>query len=69
MPFGLLKYGLSYPAKRHFAPPGWLKPSHDAVITDSAAARYTWSCVLHAMAEFGGAAAGRAALRGLNQGS
>ena len=34
MPFGLLKYGLSrtYPAKRHFAPAGALKPSYDVVI-------------------------------------
>ncbi|MCH7930887.1 MAG: FAD-dependent oxidoreductase [Proteobacteria bacterium] len=34
MPFGLLKYGFSrtYPAKRHFAPPGELKPSYDVVI-------------------------------------
>ncbi len=34
MPFALLKYGLSkrYPARRHFAPPGDLKPSNDVVI-------------------------------------
>ncbi len=34
MPFALLKYGLSkrYPARRHFAPPGDLKPSYDVVI-------------------------------------
>ncbi len=34
MPFGLLKYGFSkkYPARRHFAPQGDLRPSYDVVI-------------------------------------
>ncbi len=34
MPFGLLKYGFSkkYPARRHFAPRGDLRPSYDVVV-------------------------------------
>lgn len=80
MPFGLLKYGFSkkHPAPRHFAAPSELKPHYDAVAwgyggvasrkgveTDSAAAGYIWMCLLDAMAEWGGAAVGLTALRGL----
>ena len=83
MPFGLLKYGLSrtYPAKRHFAPAGELKPSYDVVIIGGggqglpirtnplqACVSQPLKPVLDAMAEFGGGAVGLAALRGLNQG-
>ncbi len=38
------------------------------LLTDSAAASYMWSCILDAMGEFGGGAAGLAALRGLKGG-